>query len=102
LNILGHILAISWLFFGGHFLAISWPYFGSAGKYYYIIIYKLYSKLWEYKWLDTVSNALSVPVPGTEKKWETLSRVSFFFLCRLGVFKFFYIGILNKVRIFAV
>lgn len=67
---LGHILAI---FLGGHILAISWPYFGSTGKYYYIIIYKLYSKLREYKLLDTVSNALSVPVPGTREKQKCFS-----------------------------
>lgn len=60
----GHILAI---FLGGHILAISWPYFGSTGKHYYIIIYKLHSKLREYKLLDTVSNALGATVPGTKK-----------------------------------
>jgi len=59
-----HILAI---FLGGHILAISWPYFGSTGKRYYIIIYKLHSKLREYKLLDTVSNALGATVPGTKE-----------------------------------
>lgn len=49
----------------GHILAI----FGSTGKHYYII-YKLYSKLREYKLLDTVSNALGVPVPGTKGETE--------------------------------
>ena len=66
---LGHILAI---FLGGHILAISWPYFGSTGKHYYIIIYKLHSKLREYKLLDTVSNALGATVPGTGKEGECL------------------------------